>query len=198
MAREVCSGGRSRTANHLLVLGLKATFRQHPLRTTSAPSGTCCCFAASNINPYQHSCFILTKGSADLSTMQFGEDHIVPSDQQRRRRPGEEQLTSQHRKQPGGAVLQPSGEQRRPQPSPAPNTVAFTFTHPHLCASTPQERHGNSRNKQAQAVQEPENNVNNQPTASPPGVCQQATSEAGQGFGGLQSGRFRAARLLQG
>lgn len=127
--------------------------------------------------------------------MQFGEDHIVPSDQQRGRQPRQKRLASQHRKQPGGAVLQPGVG---PQPSPAPNAVAVAVAHPHLCASTPPERHGNPRNKHAQAVQEPENNVNEQPTASPPGVWQQATSEACQGLGGLQSGRLRAARLLQG
>lgn len=147
LARGVCSGGRSRTANHLLVLGLRATFRQHLLRTTSGPSGTCRLAS----NPRQYDPFHSSL-KVPLSCQQFGEDHIVPSDQQRRRRPGEEQHTPQQRRQPGGAVLQPSGEQPRPQPSPAPNTVAFTLTHPHLCATAPQERHGNAPNNQAEVV----------------------------------------------
>lgn len=142
MAREVCSEGRM--ANHLLVLCLKATFHPHPLRTTSGQSGTHCCCTVSSINPPARLCFS-DQASAAFSTVQFREDHVVPSDQQRRRQPVEEQHSSQHRRQPGGALLQPSGEQLRPQPGPASNTVAFTLTHPHLCAAAPQERHGNSQ-----------------------------------------------------
>lgn len=102
---------------------------------------------------------------------QFREDDVVSPDQRRRRPPGEVwRVVSELRGQPGGALLQPSGYRARPRPGSCSCSGTAALTDGDLCPATPQERHG---------------------------LRQQATSEARQGFSGLQSGQCRAARLLQ-